>query len=241
MTASVLAACRDEEITSEPSVFAREFANRKVMRFLDDVALKPFITIVELRNRFPDVDPHEVAVFTISTWEADVVNPDVTPGPGESQAYAMSRHLYEHGNPTEWLRHMPNNTICQAAISREVRGANAHYAGDGASVIHSLLVADQALVTGDARVAIVAAFDQAPGGEASAVGLALGLGRDGSRPWIDQLSPSAAAGTGALDTLAACLAAVEQCRSEQRSVPVELNDQRVCVIHDPAEPVPEPV
>ena len=134
----------------------REYADRKVARFLDGTARPPFIVAMDLGARLPGVDPARVALFTISEWEPSVPAP---PADLQGDAEELARHYQESGNPTDWLRGMPNNALCHSAVVAGFRGPNTHFVGRAPQLPVVLTVAQRALLDGDADATLIVAFD----------------------------------------------------------------------------------
>ncbi len=156
---TILSSFLSSEQPDDPRPRLRQLADRKVTRFLEGPATAPFLAALEAYKRSGLSDPSEIALFTVSEWEPSVPEPPTpTDGRSDSQAW-LARHYQENGNPSEWLRAMPNNALCQMAIAARFRGPNAHLVGWAPALRFAFLMAEQAMDRGAASAAVVVAYD----------------------------------------------------------------------------------
>jgi hypothetical protein len=139
---------------------------RKVGRLLERAFYAPFIAATGLSRRFQgDADPERFAVFTVSNWDPSIPIPDYAELDTPDRVERLS-HFYTHpANPTDWLRRMPNNPLCNICITTGFRGPTMHYTGGSDSLAMLTTVAIATLSNGSASAAIVVAFDLPPGDE----------------------------------------------------------------------------
>lgn len=135
----------------------RTFADRKVARLLDATASPAFLAVMEARRRAGLEGTAEVALYTASRWESGPGLPDHLRG---ADVETRSRFLYELDTPTDWLRMLPGNALCQAAIAGGIRGPNAHLVGGPEAVEHAFVMADAALARQSVDGVVVVAFDE---------------------------------------------------------------------------------
>lgn len=173
----------------DPLVLAKQRAPRKVFRFLDEVSAPPFVVGVSLLERAAVVAPDKIAVYTVSRWEAPVLRPTIAGDDGSE--HQLARYYLDSSNPTDWLRSMPNNALCQIAIVTGFQGPNIHFVGDGTAVAQTFSIADFVLERGQAEVAAVVGFDvDGSTGRCNAAGVLLrASGEDGDAlpddAWMD--------------------------------------------------------
>jgi hypothetical protein len=160
MIALTVAAAADT-FGAEPDelrIRAKDLArDRKIMRLLDPLSIPPFVAAVQAFDAVDGLDPARTALFTVSSWEPWMASPQLAAVDGLSHAEVFQR-LIDTNHPTEWLRAMANNTLCQIAIARKLRGPNLHVVGD-ASQLASLLALAALELGGTADAALLVAFD----------------------------------------------------------------------------------
>lgn len=203
---TVVGSLLPEELPEDQRAFAKGIADRKVMRFLDMVSLPAFVASCVLLDVAGEAPANRKGLFTISAWEADVTaSAELAAGGAER----LVKHYLEESNPTDWLRAMPNNALCQVAIVTGLRGPNAHFVGGGAVTMHALTIAMQALDDGAADLAVVVAFDQLGTADepASAAGVVLGTGGGAALSIEDA---AAARDMTALDAMVATVRALRE-------------------------------
>ena len=207
MTVVVSAVVVPEDVPTDLRAAAKSLADRKVVRFLDEVSTPPFLVAMQLlRGPGSTIDPATVGLFTTSAWEGDVATP--TGLEDASDPDRVVRYYLDESNPTDWLRAMPNDALCQAAIVGGIRGPNTHFVGGPAALMHCLVTAERAVADGAASAAIVVAFDRdRTTATVRAAGLLLELGSEAglteASTVIDALDP----GDGdAVDALVASVA-----------------------------------
>lgn len=207
---SVVAALGADELPEDLVEYSKKASQRSVRRLLDRTFYAPYVAAVELNRRYGQGDLERFALFTVSSWDPSVPVPDYAEVESEDRIERLS-HFYTHpANPTDWLRRMPNNPICNIAITTGFRGPCMHYIGGADSLSMITSVAISTIADGTADVAMVVAYDMPDGehhllaheGDSSAAAVVLAKG-DGTRK-AGQLVRSAAnhpAGTTALDAM----------------------------------------
>lgn len=195
---------------------AREYASRKVLRFLDAASLAPFVAAASLYRRAPVAAPEDVALYTVGGWDGDMPDQPFVPDGSAEQDARLSRHILEGANPVDWLRMLSNNALCQVSISEGFRGPNLHLVGDAASAAQVISVAAADLAAGAAGQALVVAYDTRPehrhhpSGRAPtrAAGLSLAPvpddGRDDLAPLLELADSLAGTSDSALDVVSRC-------------------------------------
>jgi len=171
----VISSISSTELPDDPATLAEQAkagAPRKVIRLLERAFNAPFVAATELVSRYTTaaghtdtVDLERFALFTVSNWDPAIPIPDYA---SEDQPDLIERlsHYYTHpANPTDWLRRMPNNPLCNVAISTGLRGPTMHFTGraDSLSLLTTVAIAN--LANGCASAAIVLAFDLPDGAE----------------------------------------------------------------------------
>jgi hypothetical protein len=154
----------------------RRFADRKVIRLLDDLGLAPVAAVASLRSAWPDdADLDQVGLLTITSFEARLTRkPD---GADDPDQYARdTATVLRTASPMGWLKAMGNNPHCQAAIATGLRGPSLHLIGGAPDLCRSLPVVGEWIESGAAG-AVVVAFDWIEGIPCAA-GLALGPDQD---------------------------------------------------------------
>lgn len=142
---------------------ARKIAGRKVARFLDGASLAPFVAAATVYRRNPVCDPADVALYTVSGWDGAQPDPPFVPDGSAADDARLGRYIVEDANPTEWLRMLSNNALCQVSIVAGFRGPNAHLVGGVDALWQALTTADADLTRGMAGQALVVAYDPPPG------------------------------------------------------------------------------
>lgn len=141
---------------------AKEFASRKVLRFLDAASLAPFVAVASLYRRAPAAAPEDVALYTLGGWDGDMPDPWFVPDGSAAQDAELSEHILEGANPIAWLRMLSNNALCQVSISEGFRGPNLHLVGDSHAAAQMISVAAADLSSGAAEQALIVAYDTRP-------------------------------------------------------------------------------
>lgn len=155
----VASAVHPDELGADAAARARGYAGRKVFRLLERMSVPPFVVAHGLVATIePDLVP-DLALVVVSGWE-----PDVPDGIGQHSGDTESRldvvaKMQALITPTRWLSGLPNNALCQIAVTTGILGPNLHLVGDGAAVIDALELASDLLLRGAATGAIVVAFD----------------------------------------------------------------------------------
>lgn len=214
----IQAAVRPDELPEDLRARAKELGDRKILRLLDAASYAPFVAAVEacrLALSAGEASMDRVALFTVSSWDPSVPAPPFPLDEAPDLAHRLSRHFYQPENPSDWLRRMPNNPLCQVAIATGLRGPNMHFVGDASSLVLALAYTEQAFADDDADLALVVAYDQADGGRhltpelgpSRAAAVALARSGTGGRALVDAVS-AAPPGALALDALDAALAAL---------------------------------
>ncbi|MFS8099443.1 hypothetical protein LFM09_20165 [Lentzea alba] len=204
---SVVAALGSDELPEDLVDYSKKASQRAVRRLLDRTFYAPYVAAVELHKQYGQGDLEKFALFTVSSWDPSVPVPDYAEVEAEDRIERLS-HFYTHpANPTDWLRRMPNNPICNIAITTGFRGPCMHYIGGADALSMITTVALSTIADGTADVAMVVAYDMPDGehhllaheGDSSAAAVVLAKGA-GDRP-ASRLVRSAAdqpAGTTAL-------------------------------------------
>jgi hypothetical protein len=184
---------------------------RKVGRLLERAFYAPFVAATELHRR-TDVgaDLESFALFSVSNWDPSIPVPAFAAEDAPDLVERLS-HFYTHpANPTDWLRRMPNNPLCNICITTGFRGPTMHYTGDADALSMMTVVAASTLEAGTASAAIVVAFDLPPGAEhrlaedSDSTACAVLLVRDDRPgPDPDDLLRSIAAGPSGITAVAA--------------------------------------
>lgn len=205
------------DLPADLAVAAKSASQRKVMRLLDRTFYAPYLAAVELSQRHDTGDPERAALFTVSAWDPSIPIPDYAGQDGPDLRERLSTFYTQPANPTDWLRRMPNNPLCNIAITTGFRGPTIHYQGKAYALSLLATVAAGMLESGAAVTATIVAFDVPAGQEhalpnqADAAAAGVLLARGGAGPTAGQLADSAAAaapGTSALAALEAFVATV---------------------------------
>jgi hypothetical protein len=159
----IVAWVRPTDLAPDERARAREIADRKTMRLLDGASTPPFLAIHEAFLRAPACPPEDVAIYTVSRWDPMVPEVPFAFDGSAGGLERLSRHFYEPANPSDWLRRMPNGPICQAAIVAGFRGPNLHLVGDVEALSMAVQLATLTIVKDEAPLAVVVAYDEAPG------------------------------------------------------------------------------
>lgn len=210
----VLDAFSSDELPEDLAASAKAGVPRKVSRLLERAFYAPFVAAMELNRRVlqtpnpPDIE--RFALLTVSNWDPSIPIPDFADEQSDDVVERMS-HFYTHpANPTDWLRRMPNNPLCNICITTGYRGPTMHYTGGADSLSMLSTVATSMLANGSASAAMMVAFDLPEGSESqlaelsgsSAAAVLLGSGE--GRIYAEELSrfaDAAAPGTGAVRAL----------------------------------------
>lgn len=195
---------------------AKEFAPRKVLRFLDGASLAPFVAAATAYRRNPCCDPADVALYTVSGWDGAQPDPPFTPNGSAEDDARLGRHILEDANPTGWLRMLANNALCQVSIVEGFRGPNVHLVGDAQALWQALVTAGADLASGAAKLALVVAYDppedeqrnpsRRTSSRAAALALTTGAEPDVLPAIIATADVAGQAGKTALTALEECLA-----------------------------------
>ena len=231
--------CRASTNVVELRQQAKAVADRKVMRFLTGVELPPFVAATNLIVNRADVHRDDIGLYTVSGWEAKAPPIQGTYDGSEDVARALAEEFRNRVTPTDWLRDMGNNALCQIAIATSVRGPNCHYVGDGATMQTVLGLAQQTLVEEAARVVIAVAFDVNAGEDdlerderpATAVALALEAGHGPSNQERVELDVDDGAhlhDVDAVTVLGAWLRAIDS--ASERPAPVMCGDVQLGLV-----------
>jgi hypothetical protein len=209
---SVVASLGSDELPDDLRDYAKKASKRKVSRLLDRVFYAPYVAAVELHERHGFGELDRVALYTVSGWDPSIPVPDYAGEDTPDRVRKLS-HFYTHpANPTDWLRRMPNNPICNIAITTEFRGPCLHYIGDAEALSLLTSIAISSIADGSADAALVVAFDLPDGerhllaheGDSGAAAVLIGPGR-GARPAGGLVESAAKAGPGT-----SALAAMQQ-------------------------------
>lgn len=205
---SVVAALGHDELPEDLAAYAKKTAQRKVGRLLDRGFYAAFAAACELHKLKGTEDLDRVALYTVSGWDPSIPVPDFAYEDAPDVVARLS-HFYTHpANPSDWLRRMPNNPICNIAITTGFRGPCLHYIGDADALSMITTVAVSSLADGSADSALVVAFDMPDGqnsllaheGDARAAGVLLAAG-DGTPAGQLAKVAGAASGRPAFDVL----------------------------------------
>jgi hypothetical protein len=192
------AAVRSDELPGDRLSVARRFADRKAMRFLDQTSVAPFIAAMTALEVLSAPDATDLGLFTVSAWDPGVPRPPFALDNTVAVEERLARHYCKPDNPTDWLRRMPNNAVCQIAIASGLRGPNVHFVGRRTTVCLAAAIAAQTLADRAASRVLLLGYDLAPGHEHESTGdavadaaiVVLGLAENGSsaEPVLDTLS-----------------------------------------------------
>lgn len=162
---SVLAALSSDDVSGDLVQYCKKASQRKVTRLLERAFYAPYATAVELHAQHGSGDLDRVALFTVSAWDPGIPVPDDAFGDDPDRVERLS-HFYTHpANPTDWLRRMPNNPLCNIAITTMFRGPCLHYIGGADALSMLTVIALSTLADGSADSALVVAFDLPAGAE----------------------------------------------------------------------------
>lgn len=217
----VLATVTDSEL---PAVDARRdaakaMARRPVSKLLDRAFYGVFLAALQLHEKLPEgTDLSKVGLYTVGNWDPSVPIPDFASEPAPDLVEKLS-HFYTHPmNPTDWLRRMPNNPICNIAITTGYMGPCLHFTGDATSLSMLATVAAASVADGQSETAMLLAFDMVAGeehalaNEGDGTGAGLLIGRGVGRPLAEFFD--------IIDDLPAGTAAVDAMESFMRGAPV---------------------
>ncbi|MFI2189696.1 hypothetical protein [Streptomyces sioyaensis] len=220
---ALLSAISSAELPEDLKQRSKAGVPRKVSRLLERAFYAPFVAAIELADRAKTIDSsldlERFALFTVSNWDPSIPIPDFAVEDDPNIVQRLS-HFYTHpANPTDWLRRMPNNPLCNIAITTGFRGPTMHYTGGADSLSLLSTVALSTLANGSASAAMIVAFDLAAGEEhllaeegdsaASAVLLGARQAGTGEEPVAADLAgftAAAAPGTTAVAALDAFIA-----------------------------------
>jgi hypothetical protein len=191
---------------------AKALARRPVSRLLDRAFYGVFLAALQLHEQLPEgTDVSRVGLYTAGNWDPSVPVPDFASEPSPDLVERLS-HFYTHPtNPTDWLRRMPNNPICNIAITTGYMGPCLHYTGDATSLSMLATVAAASVADGQSETAMLLAFDMEPGEEhvlaheGDGTGAGLLIGRGAGRPLAELFNAvdGMPAGSRAVDALEA--------------------------------------
>ncbi|HEX4225730.1 MAG TPA: hypothetical protein VHZ97_25425, partial [Pseudonocardiaceae bacterium] len=133
------------------------------------------------------IDVERFALYTVSNWDPSVPIPDYAEQDEPDLVERLSRFYTHPANPTDWLRRMPNNPLCNICITTGFRGPTMHYTGGADSLSLLSTVAISTLANNSASAAMVVAFDLPEGNQhllaeesdSSAAAVLLGTGGHG--------------------------------------------------------------
>ena len=207
---SVIASVGSDELPDDLAGYSKRASQRKVTRLLERAFYAPYVAALELNDRYGSGDPDRVALFTVSAWDPTIPVPDYAEQETPDRIEQLSRYYTHPANPTDWLRRMPNNPLCNIAITTTFRGPCIHYIGAADALSMLTSVALSTLADGSADSAVVVAFDLPAGQEhllahegdsaAAAVLLKPGPGLLAASRLVDSAS-AAAPGTSALTAM----------------------------------------
>lgn len=207
---SVIATLNSNELPEDLGGYCKAASQRKVTRLLERAFYAPYAAALELHARHGFGELDRVALFTVSAWDPSIPVPEYAFGADADRVERLS-HFYTHpANPTDWLRRMPNNPLCNIAITTMFRGPCLHYIGGADALSMLTVIALSTLADGSADSALVVAFDLPAGAEhalahesdSSAAAVLLGRG-PGTVPvsWLVDAAAAAGPGTGALTAM----------------------------------------
>lgn len=187
------------ELPEDLRKHAKAGVPRKVARLLERAFYAPFIAAMRLHERLgEDTDLERFALFTVSNWDPSIPVPDYATEQSPDRVRRLSQFYMHPANPTDWLRRMPNNPLCNISITTGYRGATMHYTGGAESLSLLTTVAESTLANGTASGAMILAFDL-PGGsehllaeDSGSLAAAVVIAPSESGPEIGELARSAA-------------------------------------------------
>jgi len=157
----VVAAAHSADVAGSLAEYAQRAAPRAVRRLLGGASLAAFAVAVQLsKSQQPALSPDRTGLFTISAWDPSIPYPAFALDESPDLTERLSHFYLNPQNPSDWLRRMPNNPICQVAIATGLRGPNMHYIGTAEALHLIVAVAGQALCDGQADGALVVGYDQ---------------------------------------------------------------------------------
>ena len=141
-------------------------APRQAVRFLDAMALPAFVAGVAALDAAGVTDGERCGLFTVGGWDPQQHQPDLGEA-GDGAGYTeVARHYITTALPTDWLRKMLNNVLCQLSMTRNLRGPNNHFVGGAGALAAALAFGRRSVASGAADHVLVLAFD-APSGHES--------------------------------------------------------------------------
>ncbi|HEV3362082.1 MAG TPA: hypothetical protein VG247_35165 [Pseudonocardiaceae bacterium] len=166
---AVRSAISSTELPEDLAAHAKAGVPRKVSRLLERAFYAPFVAATELAKRVTDgpdaPDLERFALFSVSNWDPSIPIPDYA-GQDAPDLVERLSHFYTHpANPTDWLRRMPNNPLCNVCITTGFRGPTMHYTGGADALAMMATVAISTLANETASAAILVAFDLPDGDE----------------------------------------------------------------------------
>ncbi|NKY97189.1 hypothetical protein [Nocardiopsis alborubida] len=155
-----------QELPEDLRSHAKSGVPRKVGRLLERAFYAPFIAARRLHERLGEgTDLERFALFTVSNWDPSIPVPDYATEEAPDRVERLSRFYMHPANPTDWLRRMPNNPLCNICITTGYRGATMHYTGGAESLSLLTTVAMSTLANGTSSGAMIIAFDLPSGNE----------------------------------------------------------------------------
>ncbi|MGP4115086.1 hypothetical protein ACTWP5_29815 [Streptomyces sp. 4N509B] len=218
--AVLLSAIGSADLPADLEKRTRARAPRKVNRLLERALYAPFVAATELLDRAadraadgaaPPLDRENVALYTVSNWDPSIPIPDYASEPAPDLVERLSTFYIRPANPTDWLCRMPNNPLCNVAITAGLRGPSMHYIGGADALSLLTTVAASTVASGMASAALLVAFDLPEGTEhllardsdATAAAVLIGPAADGLAEGRDAVDAVGAVGAAALARFAA--------------------------------------
>jgi len=165
----LLGAVSSAELPDNLAERAKAGVPRKVSRLLERAFYAPFVAAMDLADQVKegadDPDVERFALFTVSNWDPSIPIPDYAAEDSPDLVERLSRFYTNPANPTDWLRRMPNNPLCNICITTGFRGPTMHYTGGADSLSLLATVALSTLANESASAAMLVAFDLPDGNE----------------------------------------------------------------------------
>jgi hypothetical protein len=198
------------------------------MRLLDTPALAVLIAVMDMKteNWPAGWTAERIGLISVSGSEPYISDlPDFTRTSATSdsdlECLRSAYQLIADQKPTDWLRQMANNAICQAAIVARILGPTLHLIGGGDSCStalgEGLIWLDSGAADAVLLVAYAATMPDDPGPErGDAVGIILAKGEEGLPGALDRVDLNSMVTSGtAIEAMATLASAVRPAAPSQ--------------------------
>ena len=95
-------------------------APRQALRFLDAMALPAFVAGVAALDAAGVTDGERCGLFTVGGWDPQQHQPELGEAGDDAGYTEVARHYITTALPTDWLRKMLNNVLCQLSMTRNL-------------------------------------------------------------------------------------------------------------------------